>query len=59
VNEETSIDIAPQHRLFDLIERNNDWNEVRLIKSEREVRAGHHPWNGNALASDLLARHRL
>src|SRR5437588_86300 len=27
VNEKTSIDVAAQHSLFDLIERNNDWNE--------------------------------
>ena len=58
VDEKPRIDVAAKHDLIDLVERHDDGNEVGLEQLEREVCARHHPRDGDAFPSDVLARHR-
>ena len=59
VDQQAGVDIAAENGLLDLVERNDDRKEIGLIEFEREVSARHHPRNGDALAGDFFASHRL
>src|SRR5215471_9830198 len=57
MNEEADVDIPANDRVLDPIERSDDWVEVRLEETQREVRARKLPRNRDSLAPNVCSRH--
>jgi hypothetical protein len=56
MDQETNVYIATMNRVFDLVERNDDADAVRLIELKREVRGRQLAGHRNSQAAERKAR---